>query len=131
MITVVPRIGGRKGVGRGAVGQGGGPGVARSLRYGDAARAGHGGRTARGQAGQGQHHRTAAKQSVRGWGEFQRGTDFIHADGAIRCRTVVVPIPSVSGGEGVGRAASGQLRRPGIAAPLRHGNAGFGTGHTG
>ena len=56
----IPSIGGRKGVGRSAVGQGGGPGVARSLRYSDAARTGHSGRAARGQAGQGQRHRAAA-----------------------------------------------------------------------
>ena len=43
----------------------------------------------------------------------------------------MVPVPGVSGGKGVGRSASGQLRHPGIAAPLCHSDGFIRTGHGG
>ena len=43
----------------------------------------------------------------------------------------MVAVPGVGGGEGVGRAASRQLRRPGVAAPLCHGDVFIRTGYGG
>ena len=116
MMGGAPLVGGSKGIGCSTVGKGCRPGVARSRRHSDTARTGHGSHATSREAGKGQRYPAAAGQRGRGGGrQRQRGPDLIHTDGAICCCAVVVPISGVGGGEGVGRAASRQLRRPGAA----------------